>query len=259
MMSGDGPVARNLFAQAGSLRTLVAVGDRRVADMAAARADAVDAAPAGSLDRALREDLAPGSSSDTRLGVELDASCKRRRTAFELTEAEARSEEAKARAEEAKARAAVALEEKQRANDERRIACINAWIQMDPGGVVTMAPADRVAITDLMRTMVLGGNSADGERGQPICIEAFLRSKGIKDATTRRGSFGKIVVKVWQEKNPGQAPPKKDVYANGQRVPANAYWEKDRGIIEEAFAKWRPTEDVPAAAPSGGLDRFLLR
>ena len=61
-MSGNGPVARDMVAQAGSLRTLITVGDRRVANIAAARADAVDAAPAGSIDRALREDLVPGSA-----------------------------------------------------------------------------------------------------------------------------------------------------------------------------------------------------
>lgn len=59
-MAGDGPKARELVAQSGALRTLVGLGDRRVADMAAARADAIDAAPSGSLARALREDVAPG-------------------------------------------------------------------------------------------------------------------------------------------------------------------------------------------------------
>ena len=59
-MAGDGPKARELVAQSGALRTLVGLGDRRVAEMAAARADAVDAAPSGSLARGLREDVAPG-------------------------------------------------------------------------------------------------------------------------------------------------------------------------------------------------------
>jgi len=64
MMSGDGPNARDLVSQSGSLRTLVMVGDRGVADMAAARAAAVDAAPAGSVASALRDDLAPASSGN---------------------------------------------------------------------------------------------------------------------------------------------------------------------------------------------------
>lgn len=67
-MSGNGPVARDLVAQAGSLRTLLVVGDRRVADMATARADAVDAAPAGSVSRALREDLTSGSAVREKSG-----------------------------------------------------------------------------------------------------------------------------------------------------------------------------------------------
>lgn len=56
-MRGDGPKARELVAQSGALRTLVGLGDRRVADMAVARADAVDAAPSGSMDRSLRDDV----------------------------------------------------------------------------------------------------------------------------------------------------------------------------------------------------------
>ena len=116
MMSGNGPVARDLVAQAGSLRTLITVGDRRVADMAAARADAVDAAPEGSVSRALREDLAPGSAVGEVEGAQGSGSTlKRKREEAELAKIEAdrvafleecraRQDEAKVRQDEAKAR-----------------------------------------------------------------------------------------------------------------------------------------------------------
>jgi hypothetical protein len=57
MLCGDGPTARQQLSQAGSLRTLVTLGDRATAEMATARADAVDAVP-GSLAHALRADAA---------------------------------------------------------------------------------------------------------------------------------------------------------------------------------------------------------
>jgi len=116
MMSGDGPVARDLVAQAGSLRTLVMAGDRRVADMATARADAVDAAPAGSIGRALREDLVPGSAAEAvESKQESHSILKRKREEAELAKIEAdreaflaeclaRQDDARARQDEAKAR-----------------------------------------------------------------------------------------------------------------------------------------------------------
>ena len=58
MISGDGPKARELVAQSSSLHTLAGLGDRQVADMVTARADAVDAAPE-SMEHALRADAAP--------------------------------------------------------------------------------------------------------------------------------------------------------------------------------------------------------
>ena len=184
------------------------------------------------------------------------AALKRKREEVELKKLEAEAEEAEARVREAKARADTASEEKQRANEARRISNINAWIQMDQSeGVIRMAPADRVAATDLMRTMALGSSSADGERGYPICLETFLRSKGVRDATTSRGAFGKVLLKVWREKNPGQEPFKKEVYANGQQVMAFAYWERDREIIEEAFVRWRPVE--AEHPPARGLGHYF--
>jgi len=176
---------------------------------------------------------------------------KRKREEVELKKLEAEAEEAEARAREAKDRADAAFE-------ARRIANINAWIQMDQsGGVVRMAPADRVAATDMMRTLALGRSSADGERGNPICLETFLRSKGVRDAATSRGAFGKVLLKVWREKNPGQEPPKKEVYVNGQQVLAFAYWDRDRQVFEDAYVKWRPVEEMCPPAPKGGLGRYF--
>jgi len=62
MMCGDGPTAREMLAQSAAMRTLVGLGDRQVAEMATARADAVDAA-VGSPEHALREDAAPNQTN----------------------------------------------------------------------------------------------------------------------------------------------------------------------------------------------------
>jgi hypothetical protein len=85
------------------------VGDRRVVDMAASRADAVDAAPAGSVARALREDLAPGSAAgEVEIVQGLGLTLKRKREEVELAKLEADREafmeECRARQDEAKVR-----------------------------------------------------------------------------------------------------------------------------------------------------------
>ena len=92
------------------------VGDRRVADMAASRADAVDAAPTGSVARALREDLAPGSAAgEVEIVQGPGSTLKRKREEVELAKLEAdreafleecraRQDEAKVRQDEAKAK-----------------------------------------------------------------------------------------------------------------------------------------------------------
>jgi len=123
MMCGDGPKAREIMAQSGGLRTLIGLGDRQVADMAAARADAVDAAP-GSMEHALREDSAQVQARaesglckrkldlewaklDAEEATMLEHHCALRK------EAQARTEEAQARILEAGTRKCVAQKAKE--------------------------------------------------------------------------------------------------------------------------------------------------
>ena len=95
MLSGDGPKARELLAQSGALWTLVGLGDRQVADLAAARADEVDVEPAGSAARALREDVAPGQcgSADVlrKRAADGDAEAGHKRRMMELDYERARA------------------------------------------------------------------------------------------------------------------------------------------------------------------------
>jgi len=90
MISGDGPKARELLAQSSSLHTLVGLGDRQVANMAAARADAVDAAPE-SMAHALRADAAPMQD------VADDAIARKRKRDAEMAKLDAEVAEYKVR------------------------------------------------------------------------------------------------------------------------------------------------------------------
>ena len=159
----------------------------------------------------------------------------------------------------AEARVAAALEEQQRANEARRISNLREWIQLSGSdGVVQMAAADRVAANDMLRTMALRGSGAEAGLGAAICIESFLREKGVKDVPRKRTDFGKAVLKVWRERHPAHDPPKKQVFVNGQEILANSYWEEHRDIIEEAYQRWGGRVRSEAA-PSQDIRRHMRR
>jgi len=159
----------------------------------------------------------------------------------------------------AEARVAAALEEQQRANEARRISNLREWIQLSGSdGVVQMAAADRVAANDMLRTMALRGSGATAGLGAAICIESFLREKGVEDVPRKRADFGKAVLRVWRERHPAHDPPKKQVFVNGQEILANSYWEEHRDIVEEAYQRWggRVRSEV---APSQDIRRRMRR
>ena len=179
---------------------------------------------------------------------------KRKREEADIKEVETRLKKAavdikclELQQQEAEARVAIALEEQQRATEARRIANLREWIELSgANGAVEMAPADRVAANDMMRTIALGGTGAMAGLGVAICLESFLREKGVPQAVRLRADFGKAVLNVWKERYPDQEPPKKQVFVNGQELLVNSYWEKHRGIVEEAFTRWRaPASEVP--------------
>jgi len=176
--------------------------------------------------------------------AELDARFKKiaadeRCLLWQEKEAEARVAIALEDKKSAEARAVAALEEQQRANEARRISNLRDWIQLSGSdGVIEMAAADRVAANDMLRTMVLRGSGASAGLGTAICIESFLRSKGVTDVARKRTDFGKSVLKVWREKHPDRDPPKKQVFVNGQEILVNSYWEEHRGVVEEAYQRW---------------------
>jgi hypothetical protein len=71
--------------------------------------------------------------------------------------------------------------------------------------------------------------------GAAICMESFLREKGVEDVPRKRTDFGKAVLRVWRERRPAHDPPKKQVFVNGQEILANSYWEEHRDVLEEAY------------------------
>jgi len=159
----------------------------------------------------------------------------------------------------AEARVAAALEEQQRANEARRISNLREWIQLSGSdGVVQMAAADRVAANDMLRTMALRGGGAAAGLGAAICIESFLREKGVEDVPRKRTDFGKAVLRVWRERHPAHDPPKKQVFVNGQEILANSYWAEHRDIVEEAYQRWGGRVRSEAA-PSQDIRRHMRR
>ena len=76
-----------------------------------------------------------------------------------------------------------------------------------------------------------------------LCIRTFLLQY-TKDPKTVESTFGKQVAKLKREQliQEGKTPEnqKKQIYANGQTVNANLYFETDRNLFEQAWAAMRP-------------------
>jgi hypothetical protein len=106
--------------------------------------------------------------------------------------------------------------------------------------------------------MALRGSGAAAGLGAAICIESFLREKGVEDVARKRTDFGKAVLRVWRERHPAHDPPKKQVFVNGQEILANSYWEEHRDIVEEAYQRWGGRVRS-GAAPSQDIRRHVRR
>ena len=75
-----------------------------------------------------------------------------------------------------------------------------------------------------------------------LCVRTFLLQH-TRDPKSVESAFGRQVAKLKKEQliSEGKEPeiPKKQIYANGQTVNANLYFETDRGIFEQAWAALR--------------------
>jgi hypothetical protein len=185
MLCGDGPTARQQLSQAGSLRTLIGLGDRQAADMATARADAVDAAP-GSMAHALRADVAPMQDTDgeirlrkrkyevelAKVDAELDKINEDHR-AF-MDEQKARREEAQVRIADAQARRAVAESAKEAAEialQESRAARVLAEAEAKRRAQLVEARQEQELRADVEAGII---SAEAAERLQPRRVEVRL-------------------------------------------------------------------------------------
>ena len=180
---------------------------------------------------------------------------------------EARKQQHEAQLREADAKAEAALQEKQATEEKRLLGNCQVWLEVDHAHprAVEPSPADRLAMTDVFRTASCprGASPAPPPLGAALCLEAFLRKKGVKNPHEYRSSFGKAVRAEWnqhfrgQEQQQAAPPPKKNIFVNGQELPVNVYYEVHLPIIEAAYLNWRGNNDKKSTPmkSSGGVKR----
>ena len=110
---------------------------------------------------------------------------------------------------------------------------------------IHMDDRNKIAIKDYVDTTMQPSqvNVIQDTPVKELCIRTFLLQY-TKDPKTVESTFGKQVAKLKREQliQEGKTPEiqKKQIYANGQTVNANLYFETDRHLFEQAWAAMRP-------------------
>eukprot|EP00969_Alexandrium_andersonii_P305897 13522022-Alexandrium_andersonii.AAC.1 len=69
-----------------------------------------------------------------------------------------------------------------------------------------------------------------------VCVRQFLQAHGIRDATMD-SRLGRAANKLYLADHPDYSFPKKDIYANGQLLPANVWYESQLPYLQRALAQ----------------------
>ena len=116
---------------------------------------------------------------------------------------------------------------------------VECYTSLEQHGI-HMDDRNRMAIKDYVDTTLQPSqvNVIQDTPVQELCIRTFLLQH-TKDPKAVEQAFGRQVAKLKREQlsKEGKTPeiPKKQIYANGQTVAANLYFETDRGIFEQAW------------------------
>eukprot|EP00969_Alexandrium_andersonii_P312416 13803374-Alexandrium_andersonii.AAC.1 len=85
----------------------------------------------------------------------------------------------------------------------------------------------------------------DANGNKEICVRQFLQGRGIRD-TSMDSKLGKTAKHLFLAEHPDYVFPKKEIYANGQMVSANIWYEPQRPYLERALESVRGTTQPPA-------------
>jgi hypothetical protein len=100
---------------------------------------------------------------------------------------------------------------------------------------------NKLAIKDYVDTTLMPShaNVLQDTPAKELCVRTFLmqHTKNPKDFES---SFGRRVAALKRQGEEGVSIPKKQIFANGQTVMANAYFETDLKYFEEAWRQLQP-------------------
>ena len=78
------------------------------------------------------------------------------------------------------------------------------------------------------------GQLQDAPSDNEVCIRGFLSERGIRNATMD-SKLGRAAKQLYIKDHPGYIFQKKQIYANGQMLPANVWRESMRPYLERAL------------------------
>ena len=120
---------------------------------------------------------------------------------------------------------------------------VDCYASLEQHGI-HMDHRNRMAIKDYVDTTLQPSqvNVIQDTPVKELCIRTFLLQY-TKDPKSVESAFGRQVAKLKREQlsKEGKTPeiPQKQIYANGQSVNANLYFETDRAIFEQAWVDMR--------------------
>ena len=95
---------------------------------------------------------------------------------------------------------------------------------------------DRMRAKDCVNQITFGQGEDSSAPGDPeVCIRQFLQARGIHDHSMDC-RLGKAAKQLYLAEHPEYCFPKKDIYVNGQILPANIWYESQRPFLERALA-----------------------
>ena len=93
---------------------------------------------------------------------------------------------------------------------------------------------DKMRAKDCINEITFG-QLQDATNDNEICIRSFLSERGMRNATMG-SKLGKAAKQLYVKEHPGYTFQMKQIYVNGQMIPANVWRESMRPYLERALA-----------------------
>ena len=119
----------------------------------------------------------------------------------------------------------------------------------------TINDRDRMRAKDLIN-QATSEAPKDTAQAKEICIREFLQRSGHRDASID-SRLGKTAKALLLKDNPAYVFPKKEIYANGQMLRANVWYEYQSKYLEQALALLTQAAAPPNLSAQRAITSFF--